>query len=270
MMQLPIAATARTHRGGGRMIFKRAAARVRAQDWAAVAVELLIVILGVFIGTWVANSNQDRVERRETQQMLRDLKPELTSDIQNFAALRNYYRVTRHYGDTAFAGWAGDPRVSDRDFVIAAYQASPNTFTGLNNSSWAQIFGSERLRDVDNAGIREDLGALMTTDYNVMEKELFSPYREHVREVIPEDVQDAIRAQCGDQRIGALGYTRLPATCSLNIPDERFRTAAQVLRSHPELVGEMRWHFAAVATYISNIDNLEQISRRLLKRIEKV
>ena len=251
------------------MFVRRLTADLKEQKWTTIGIELIIVIIGVFVGTLVANSNQERVERHETQQMLRDLKPELISDLQGFAAIRNYYRVTRHYGDTAFAGWAGDPRVSDRDFVIAAYQASQNTFTGINNSSWAQIFGSDRFRDVDDAGIREDLGALMTTDYNVLEKELFSPYREHVRQIIPEDVQDAIRAQCGDQRLGTFG-TRLPATCSLNIPDERFRVAAQALRSHPELVGEMRWHFAAVATYIGNIDNLEVISRRLLKRIESV
>jgi hypothetical protein len=252
------------------MIHKRAAAKLRAQDWTAISIELLIVIVGVFIGMWVANWNQERSEQRETQQMLRDLRPELRADIQNFAALRNYYRVTRNYGDTAFAGWARDPHVTDRDFVIAAYQASQNTFTGLNNSSWAQIFGSDRLRDVDDTGIREDLGALMTTDYNVIEKEIFSNYREHVRQVIPEEIQDAIRAQCGDQRFGSLGQTRLPATCSLNLPGDRFRIAAQALRAHPELVGEMRWHFAAVATYISNIDNLDFISRRLLKRIESV
>jgi hypothetical protein len=251
------------------MFVRRLTADLKEQKWTTIAIELIIVIIGVFVGTLVANSNQERVERHETQQMLRDLKPELIRDIQGFAAIRNYYRVTRHYGDTAFAGWAGDPSVSDRDFVIAAYQASQNTFTGINNSSWAQIFGSDRLRDVDDAGIREDLGALMTTDYNVLEKELFSPYREHVRQIIPEDVQDAIRAQCGDQRLGTFG-TWLPATCSLNIPDERFRVAAQALRSHPELVGEMRWHFAAVATYIGNIGNLEITTRRLLKRIESV
>jgi hypothetical protein len=255
------------------MFVRRLTADLKEQKWTTIGIELIIVIIGVFVGTLVANSNQERVERHETQQMLRDLKPELIRDIQGFAALREYYQVTRHYGDIAFAGWAGDPRVTDRDFVIAAYQASQTTFTGLNNSSWAQIFGSDRLREVDDAGIREDLGALMTTDYNVLEKEIFSNYREHVRQVIPEDVQDAIRAQCGDQsfgNFGALGYTRLPATCSLNIPDERFRIAAQALRSHPELVGEMRWHFAAVATYIGNINILEVISRRLLKRIESV
>lgn len=251
------------------MIFTRIAARLKAQDWVAIAIELAIVIVGVFVGTWVANLNQERLSRGETQQMLGKLQPELAADIQNFASLRNYYRVTRGYGETAFRGWAGDPKVSDRDFVIAAYQASQNTVAGINNSSWAQIFGSDRLRDVDDPGIREDLGALMTTDYTVMEQELFTDYREHVRMVIPEDIQDAIRLHCGDQRIGPLGSVRLPASCSTPIPDRRFQVAARDLRDRPELVGEMRWHFAAVASYISNIDNLDSISRRLLERVKR-
>ena len=37
------------------MIYKRVAARLRAQDWLAITIELGIVVLGVFIGTWVAN-----------------------------------------------------------------------------------------------------------------------------------------------------------------------------------------------------------------------
>jgi hypothetical protein len=31
----------------------------------------------------------------------------------------------------------------------------------------------------------------------------------------------------------------------------------------------MRWHFAAVAAYVSNMGNLETMARMLIKRIEK-
>ena len=34
------------------MIFKRFAANLRAQNWFAIGIELAIVIVGVFIGTW--------------------------------------------------------------------------------------------------------------------------------------------------------------------------------------------------------------------------
>jgi hypothetical protein len=60
----------------------------------------------------------------------------------------------------------------------------------------------------------------------------------------------------------------LPPTCSLDLPDDGFRESAKALRAQPELVGEMRFHFAAIAAYTENIANLEKISRRTLARLD--
>ena len=90
------------------MIFKRVVARLRAQDWMAIAIELAIVIMGVFIGTQVSNWNSNRIERAKTEQMARDLQPELKNQILNFESLAAYYAVTRRYGEAALAGWRGD------------------------------------------------------------------------------------------------------------------------------------------------------------------
>lgn len=251
------------------MIFKRTIANLRAQNWLAIVIEVGIVIVGVFLGNQVSNWNDARVELRENSRMLQNLKPEVSTMVANFATINRYYAVTRRYADTAFAGWRGDPVVSDRDFVIAAYQASQNTFTGVNSDTWSQIFGSNRLRSLEDPTLRQELSILMTTDYGTLESELFTAYREHVRQVIPEDIQDAIRATCGDQRVGgAAGSNRLPSTCSLELHDERFRIAALALRDRPELVGEMRWHFAAVASYLENVGNLAQIAQGVLQRID--
>ena len=251
------------------MIFKRFGANLRAQNWFAIGIEIGIVIVGVFVGNQVSNWNEARIEKAETVKMMRGIEPELQNLIVNFRTITDYYRVTRDYAETAFAGWRGDPQVSDRAFVIAAYQASQNTLSFVNNASWSDIFGGDRLRTLDDQELREQLSVLMTTDFAAMEREVFSDYRENVRKVIPEDIQDTIRAQCGDQRF-ASGYTRLPPTCSLNLPDARFATAARDLRAHPELVGEMRWHFAAAASYVENLDNLSNIARRVINRAGKV
>jgi hypothetical protein len=250
------------------MILRRLTANLRAQNWTAITIEFLIVVIGVFVGTQVSNWNDERIQRAQTTQVLQGLKPELRNLIGNFETLRAYYAITKNYSRTAFAGWRGDPRVSDRDFVIAAYQASQNTFTGVENNSWSEIFGADRMRDLKDQRLHDQLSILMTTDFTTFERELFTPYREDVRKVIPEDVQDAIRAQCGDRRVGLLGYVALPPSCNLDLPNERFTTAAKALREHPELIGEMRWHFAAVASYVDNITNLEAISREVIKRID--
>lgn len=239
-------------------------------DWQKMIGETIIVVVGVFLGIQASNWNDERLERAETSQVLRGLKPELTSMIENFRSLYAYYETTRAYGTTAFAGWRNDSTISDRDFVIAAYQASQNSWTGINGGSWSAIFGSDRLRNLEDQELREELAALMTTDFGVIEKEIFSEYRENVRKVIPEDIQDAIRDQCGDRRVGTLGFVTLPKNCALELSEERYAIAARELRGHPELVGQLRWHFAAVATYLSNIRNLERIATGVLKRIEQV
>ena len=61
------------------MILRRLVANLRGQNWTSVAIELGIVILGVFIGIQAANWNLARQERHETQQLLSQLEPELTT-----------------------------------------------------------------------------------------------------------------------------------------------------------------------------------------------
>lgn len=45
------------------LIYKRVAARLQAQDWVAVAIELALIVTGVFIGIQVSNWNDDRKEQ---------------------------------------------------------------------------------------------------------------------------------------------------------------------------------------------------------------
>src|SRR5687768_4897550 len=140
------------------MIYKRFAANLRAQNWFAIGVELAIVVLGVFIGTWVANWNAERMDRVETRRMLLQLKPSIDLLEQYYESARRYYGVTRAYAATAQAGWKKDPSVSDSDFVIAAYQASQIMGIGTNGSAWASVLGADRLRQVENVRLRTDLG----------------------------------------------------------------------------------------------------------------
>ncbi len=94
------------------MIYKRFAANLRAQNWSAIVIELGIVIVGVFIGTLVANANQQRLEGAEAGYRLKQLKPELQRIRARADIARRYYATTRRYAETAFAAWEGDPNRS--------------------------------------------------------------------------------------------------------------------------------------------------------------
>jgi hypothetical protein len=123
---------------------------------------------------------------------------------------------------------------------------------------------------MDDRAMRKDLSLLMTTDYAAMERDLFSNYRQHSREIIPADVQDAIRKQCGERNVaGAVNRLFLPPTCDLHYPAPRIVAAAAALRAHPELVDQLNWHLAVIASYRQNIGVVDTVAQDLLARLGK-
>ena len=243
------------------MFVRRLTTSLKEQHWMTIVIELVIVIVGVFIGTQVSNWNQARIEKRDTQRMIDQLGPELQNQIEFFKSARVYYRTTRPFAEQALAGWAADPNVSDNEFVIAAYQASQIYGIGINAQNWALTFGGSQMRQIDDPIVRKDLAVVLTADYEPLGfNAVATPYREHVRQVIPASVQDQIREQCGDRNItreGSQFLVVLPPRCPLQLKPADASRAATALRAHPELVPELNWHLAAIANYLTNVDGLE-------------
>ena len=253
------------------MIFKRAVAKLRAQDWTAITIEVAIVIIGVFIGMQVTNWNQARLDRAETQRLLAQFLPELDSQLEYLDSAKTYYATTRRYADQAFAGWKRDPRISDEQFVIAAYQASQITAIPFNPDSWSITFGGEQLRNIDDPKIRRNLELILTSDYSpIVFTAVSTRYREQVRHVIPTEIQEAIRRNCDDRPVtgksGAV-FTVLPPKCEMRMNATQAAGAAAALRSRPDLVGELNWHTAAVATYLTNAEFLAKPMRELQREL---
>jgi len=251
------------------MIYKRVAARLRAQDWLAITIEVGIVIVGVFIGTQVSNWNQERLEKRETQRMVTQLDPQLQTMSNYFSTARDYYATTRAYATTALGGWRSDPKVSDADFVIAAYQASQIYTLAINNSTWSTILGADQLRNIDDRSMRADLSLLMSADYSQIDlPAVDTPYRQNVRRIIPVEIQDAIRERCGDQESADNpGIVVLPAKCDLHISHPLATQAAARLRAHPGLMEDLQWHTAAIAAFLANIGVYETTIRKVQQRV---
>ena len=78
------------------MILRRLGEHLKQQHWTGVFIELVIVVLGVFIGMQVSNWNAARVERERTALVLDAFR----------ADMRDYIRVAITYGDKATKGLA--------------------------------------------------------------------------------------------------------------------------------------------------------------------
>lgn len=250
------------------MIYKRFAARLKAQDWLAITIELVIVVVGVFIGTLVANWNAERLERAETRRMIVQLGPTLRNLNDYFPLARKYYRVTRAYADTAIAGWNGDPRVSDSDFVQGAYQASQIFILGINGSAFSRLLGEDRLRQIDDPRLRDDLTSLITNDFSQIDTAAVdTPYRRNIRRLIPIDVQEEIRDKCGDRVVpGRSTLIYLPSPCTIPLAPARAAKIARALRSRPDLSEDLQGHLSAVRVMMDNAAPVELWSRSVTER----
>ncbi len=255
------------------MILRRLTENLRAQNWTAITIEFLIVVIGVFIGTQVANWNQQRLARVETERMLQQLVPELQSQLEFFDSVQTYYATSRRYADQALAAWNGDRRLSDEQFVIAAYQASQVTGIGTNAENWAITFGGDQLRNIEDPKIRRNMELMLTSDYSTVTfYSVATPYRENVRRVIPIKVQDDIRRECGDRNVpGKHGFILivLPKSCDLRIEPAQAAPIAAALRARPDLVAELNWHLAAIAVLLTNAEVLEIPIRELHRDLAK-
>lgn len=250
------------------MILRRLSANLRAQNWTAIIVEFVLVILGVFLAILAANWNLERLERKETGRLLSQLDSELIFFVAGMDSIKRYYQVSDRYADRALAGWRGDPSVSDNEFVIAAYQASQINGIGNNSLVWAQIFGADNLRNIDDPGLRRNLRQALTFDYGLVNlTAAMSTYREEVRKVIPDNLQADIRAKCGDVSQPD-GNLVLPARCGLVLPAADAARTAKALRARTDLVSELNWHQAKIATQMQNIATLKLYCVRLTRRID--
>jgi hypothetical protein len=63
------------------MLLRRVIDHFKQQEWTAIALDFLIVVVGVFIGIQVSNWNDARSDRREERKLLMRLYDETISSV---------------------------------------------------------------------------------------------------------------------------------------------------------------------------------------------
>jgi len=75
------------------VLFRRVAEHVKAQNWTAVFIDFVIVVVGVFIGIQVANWNEARVDEARLTAQLSSFRDELILAREDLAARQAYYEA---------------------------------------------------------------------------------------------------------------------------------------------------------------------------------
>ncbi|MEO6433010.1 MAG: hypothetical protein ABIO29_03400 [Sphingomicrobium sp.] len=232
------------------MVIRRIRDHVADHDWFAVAVDVGIVVLGVFLGTQVSNWNEDRVEREQARDYRARLIEEVAFNARQFTAQRLYYEQAKTYGREALSVLAGERELPDTDFVVAAYQLSQTDTTPAKTYLFDEMTANDMVTRLGDAKLQQ-----ATSDYylglnasNRVIAETY-PYRTLIREVIPYDVQKQIRDSCGDREVrlsGRLVGVRLVVPCPVRLDPAIAARAAGIVRATPRIEVEMTRYIASL------------------------
>ena len=172
-------------RGRGRpIILRRLTEHVKAQNWFAV-------------GLQVSNWNAARTDSDRARAYLERLANDLESDIVTGERKQSFRSEVAAFGAAglAFAETGSLGGKSQWDLLIAYFHASRADEYQVSDATYEELKKAGELGLIRNEPIREALGAYYTLGSNPILTER-PRYREHVRGIIPINLQTYIWTNC--------------------------------------------------------------------------
>jgi hypothetical protein len=252
----------------------RVAEHVRTQNWTAIGIDFLIVVLGVFVGIQVVNWNAARVDKQRGAEFTERLRADLSEERWIYGFLTAYYGDVREAAGAAAGALEGTAPLSDHDLLVAAYRATQYregprrraTYDELVSTGSLGLVADTELLRVAEAVYRTQTGA------NAAREGMESPYRQLFRMGLSNDVQRELARRCGDRpvRWGESAYTDsiIDYPCTLDLPTETIDAAAAALRSDAELLRALRRRVADLDTRMfdftsNNLPAMERLDAAL-------
>lgn len=225
------------------MVIRRIREHVAAQNWFAVGIDFLIVVVGIIIGTQVNNWNQARIERGQGSDYRDRLITEIRSNETDYGHRQYYYREVKRHAEAALAALDRTPQDGDAAFLIAAYQASQITFRKIKRFTYDELLSTGGIERLGDAQFREQIANYYTSvETGGLILDFVPPYREHLRQVMPHTVQRAIRTNCPESLVRAEDGSAaviLPTVCALDLDPATVAEAAAAIRASPAIRNDL-------------------------------
>jgi len=256
--------------------------------WRWLAVEFVVIALGVFsalvVDTWV----EDRNNARKAADYRQRLSDDLQRDLSNFEAVKAYYAGIRNYGLLTLGDLDGSQPLDDFTLLFAAFNAAEEWGFQLESATYNDLQSTGGLALIDDVQLRLELAEYHRQAVTRGEVWVLpSAYRETARGIIPNALQAAIHESCvgasedllplsaarspGGQYPAAIqpatGSAAAEGLCGLEPEDFDVEGAAAELRAHPEAQRQLRYRNSEVRVSIALFDGQKAMSERLLERL---
>ena len=245
------------------MLPRRIASHMKDQNWKALGIELLVVVIGVFLGLQVDNWNELRIERNNVQTYYVRLIEDLRANENSLLAHQAYYQNVRSHGEAALSVLQTSQENLGEQFLIDLYQATQIWVTVFNRAAYDEILSVGAMSTIPDVDARSRLANYyVAADAVSTQLRDINTYREIVRAHMPIDVQRRIETNCGDTVTvasnGAL-ITRFPDKCKLGLSKSVTKSAIESLFGSEALAAQL-------TRRLSDLDTKLRIMNRNMER----
>ncbi|HEY9144826.1 MAG TPA: DUF6090 family protein [Arenimonas sp.] len=257
------------------MLLRRVTEHVKAQNWFAVGIDFIIVVVGVFIGIQVSNWNEDREMQRKAAVFTERLTDDLRKEAWGYESVVAYSRQTNASQRRVLQALAGDIELSEEQFLIDAYRATQFRENNRYRATFDELVSTGAIGLITDPVLREAAVGLFTTGFmeEFAQRVRDSEYRQLFRETVPAPVQEALLSRCGDRYPAELDYASLDTTidypCSLELPGEHISAAADALRAAPRFRPALQVRFADNQTALTDLQDSNPIVLESLRAIRE-
>lgn len=217
------------------MRLHRVIEHLKAQQWTAVALDLLITVVGVFIGIQVSNWNSERQDRRQSREVLVHLQQEFKEFDRAARSLADFYEGSLKNQMVLLASLrAGQIRPEDRDKVRDAvalgllYGDPPppsGTYRDLLSSGKLDLIRDKDLR-IKMIEYDQSIDIVARSDTNI-QLGLVSFYPAFARYVVSSDTYKMPSFADGDFFVDAADFTNVTLDTAKMLTDPAFRVSAE-------------------------------------------
>jgi hypothetical protein len=255
------------------MILRSIIERLRGQQWTAIAIEFVIVVLGVFVGIEVSNWNAARLERQRGA----EFTGRLIDDLREEAWIYQYY--VEYYGDVLASAeraldiLEGRTAASDETLLVNAYRATQYRRAVRRRATYDELTSTGAIGLIEERALRETAMRVYTSlmfDTTANEG-VASRYRERFRMIVPVATQAALARACGDRLVEIGNYDSivdsLDYACDTGLSREAQRQTATILRTDEALTPLLRLRIADLRTRLAELNTFNPDIERGLQDI---
>jgi hypothetical protein len=249
------------------MILRRFMKHATDQNWYAVTLDILVVIVGIFLGMQVTDWNRNQEINNEVGIYKQRLVLELNENISRIDNDIKYYKKVNYYAGLVFRDIDKPVDELDEEFIINIYQATQRTGQRVANFTINEINSTGMLKYFKDIDLRQLIqiydNTLKTNDT------IFIPltrYRIKIRGILNTEIQNMLYNNCDIILIKdniKSTHTEINTDCGLGFTKDIYKEQIKQIKQYTSIkedlsyrVSEINWKLTYLNVYKQQAESL--------------